>query len=280
MVSEDTAAVTEDTAASEAVEQPADTLPETSTPDVAPETDTVDATPETEQTPDYSRLSEDDLIRLNKERGIEARIRESARREIEQQQRLEAGRSEVVEREVTALLDSAREALERGEDVPRNIRERIGLAWQRAQATGTVGALTAYAEQLEANDEIDVSTRATAVRLLKENDTVGYFDTLNQGLVAARLKQSRLKDVPEGSPLHKDVDAEVERRLAAEMKARGIEAKPKRDPAPPVPVGTPGRGALNIQTMTDADRAYNESRITFDQYKAYRKQFGVAAVPR
>lgn len=88
---------------------------------------------------------------------------------------------------------------------------------------------------------ISVEAREAAVAARENGDWDGYFSHLVDGAVETRVAER-------AAVIQKQADAEVTKRVAAEIKARGIEKAPVRDGAPPAP-RSGGSGGITPQEL-------------------------------
>lgn len=87
--------------------------------------------------------------------------------------------------------------------------------------------------------DIPVAAREEAVALRESNDYDGMLRTYLTAAATDTVGKMRLADVPEGSPLSKDLKAEATRIAGEELRAQGIETTPPTPGAPPTPNGRP-----------------------------------------
>ena len=238
VVTEDTAAALEDTAPVVEGAPPAEEQPET--PEAAaPETE-LEAAPETAQdTRSWADhlvdIDEDELVNHDRIKSIIARREESTRRKIERDQQLKAGSDQQVQSVVSYLLTR----LDAGEISPQQFQTAAGQAVQAARFYASVEMGKQLPDVLMSNYKIPVDFRERAVEArLEDNGNLDrYTRILIEGAVAAERGTTRFKDIPEGSPLHRDVQAEVAKRVEAELKAKRITDQPKVDTPPPTTRG-------------------------------------------
>lgn len=67
------------------------------------------------------------------------------------------------------------------------------------------------------------------------------------------------------------------KKAGQEATSQKTKAQQRQDEGPNLAPGSPG--STSISTMADADIAYAERRITHEQYKEYRKRFGIGERP-
>lgn len=122
-----------------------------------------------------------------------------------------------------------------------------------------------------------------AVTALQQGDRAGYVTNMIDGAVTAKTASLKLSDIPEGSPLRAEIDAEAKSRaariIAAELKAAKAQAAPKLETPPSAPSGGPAGAGQSISTISEADAAYSAGRISFSEYRQYRVQFGLSTDP-
>lgn len=84
-----------------------------------------------------------------------------------------------------------------------------------------------------------------------------YTKAMMTGAVASHTASLKLSDIPEGSPLRAEIDAEAKARaariIAAELKAAKIQAQPKIDAPPKPPAGVPGGGKMTLAEIEAMD---------------------------
>ena len=252
VVTEDTAATPVATAA-QAEESPLLTAPEgadgtETTPVAATETEPESATETVSWTEHLAKVEDTDLLEHPKIKSLLARKEESLRQRIERDQQLQAGSNQQVQGTVTRLL----QMLDGGEISPQQFQQAAAQAVQASHYFASVEIGRKLPEVLMGNYKIPVEYRERAIeeREQDKGNLDRYVSTLIEGAVAAERGTTRLKDVPEGSALHKDVQSEVARRLAAELKAQGVEAqsRPENPPATPRGPGT-GNRVMSLQEI-------------------------------
>jgi len=231
-----------------------------SQPEVAevgtPETE-LEAAPETVKSwhEHIAEVSDDELLENDRFKSLLARREESARRRIEHDQQIKAGSDQQVMSTVGTLL----QGLDSGNLTPEKFQQAAAWTVQAARRFASEEIGIKLPEVLMGNYKIPVEYRERAIEA-REQDNGNldrYAKILIEGAVAAERGTTRLKDIPEGSPLHKDVQSEVARRFEAELKARGIEAQPRVGVPPPTPRGTPTGAAASVpyHLMTIEQRA-------------------------
>lgn len=280
-LTEATAAEPVDTAALEVETPPALEQPETLTSD-APETELEEA-PETAQESAKSwadhlaDVDEDELVNNDRIKSILARREESTRRRIERDQQLRAGQSQQAQATLTYLM----QRLESGDITGPQFRQAAAQVYQAAEYANKVELAQKLPDALMGNYKIPLEYRekATDLKASAPGDIDGYLRILVEGAVASERGTTRLKDVPEGSPLHKDIQAEVTKRFEAELRAAGVATQPRLQTPPQTPRGGNSAGNQSINSMIEADKAFNEGRIKLPEYKQYRERFGVARAP-
>ena len=241
VVTEDTAAAPVDTAAQVEDAPPAVEQPET--PDTPASETALEAAPETAQdTKSWADhlvdIDEDELVNHDRIKSIIARREESTRRKIERDQQLKAGSDQQVQSVVSYLLTR----LDAGEISPQQFQQAAGQAVQAARYYASVEMGKQLPDVLMSNYKIPVDFRERALEAkLEDNGNLDrYTKILIEGAVAAERGTTRFKDIPEGSPLHRDLQAEVAKRVEADLRARGIEAAPKLSVPPTTPRGASG----------------------------------------
>lgn len=274
----DTAAVAEDTAPEPVDEQPAAEVEtseptETSPVDAETETASADEPTETEQRP-APTLSDEEIQALIRERGLEDRIRESERQKFQQQQRREAGKKDSVTRAVDQFLDRV--------GVEVEDKSQLGFLYDLAKGTGTYEMLGEYAQHLADAGRISNADLRRALEARESDGLLPYFEALQEADARARSEALSLDDIerlPAESKTRKAMEQWFQKRWDAEQQAQKLAAQ-KRNPPPPVAPGQGSAGTLNIQTLDDAEDAYNDGKLSHSQYKELRRKFGVAEVPR
>lgn len=212
-----------------------ETVSEADTPDVeesdSPET-VPDAEVETELSLDDPRIAEALTERLQVERNAGAQSREAELRKTQGNDANQQARLKVY----------ADWALEHGSDPAKLnliIQDRDLHAIDAAvravgeQALTFVGATSAQIERSQAKLE---NTSRDDLQKFASELLVDATDAIKAD-VSSTLT---LDEVPEDSTLRTEINAEVQRLFADEMKAQGIKAKEDgSDPAPAVPAGSP-----------------------------------------
>lgn len=251
VVADGTAAEPVDTAVLGAETPPALEQPETLAP-VSPETELVDA-PETatETAKSWAEhlvdVDEDELVNNDRIKDILARREESTRRKIERDQQLRAGQNQQAQATLTYLM----QRLDSGDITPSQFQQAAAQVYQAVEYANKVELAQKLPDALMGGYKIPLEyrERATDLKMRTPSDVDGYLRILVDGAVASERGTTRLKDVPEGSPLHKDIQGEVTKRLEAELKAQGIEKAPRLQTTPNTPRGGNGLG----RTMTLAE---------------------------
>ncbi len=173
-------------------------------------------------------------------------VRENAGAQREQARvRTQAGTREATAKNVARVMDVWDEM------EPEERVKNVGLLYEMANfATGEEATKTLGESVREIYDvPADVVQKAVGALDPANPDWGGYTRTLMDGAVASGIANASMSDVPEGSKLSGEITAEVNRRLAAEMTAREIEARPKEQAPPATPAGS---GAPNgRKSMTD-----------------------------
>lgn len=269
---EDTVAVVEDNAPVHEAAPLEVTSPETQVIEQSPEPELLTA-PETVK-PDYSSLladaPEDELLQTPKMRDILARREESIRRRTEEALKREASNNESVQAVLSNMLERA---VDSGD--PAEYRRVAGqaLLWNRQYQMAELAR--ELPDALLRSYKLPVEAREKALEV-RESDPAkpnwdGYVTTLIDAAVETKVAEARRED-----------EARVKKAIAdgviAELRARQVEAGPRLETPPLAPQGTVSTGGA-IATMTDADRAFNEDRISFADYKKFREQFGLSAAP-
>ena len=245
----DTAPVVED--APPAIEQP-------ETPDAAAPETALEAAPETAQdakswADHLVDVDEDELVNHDRIKSILARREESTRRKVERDQQLKAGSDQQVQSVVSYLM----QRLDSGEVTPQQFAQTAAQAIQAAKFYASVEMGKQLPDLLMSNYKIPVDYRERALEAkLDDNGNLDrYTRILIDGAVASERGTTRLKDVPEGSALHKDVQAEVSKRVEADLRARGVEAQTRLETPPPTT-----RGAERSSSITPYHLMTREQR--------------------
>lgn len=189
-------------------------------------------------------------------KGRRAREQEGARQRFEAQLRRDAGKQERVAQVAQAVIAEAFAAtgVEFDPDAldakqRARLANAIGLPWNAALEVSAMELAEALPKALFSRYELPKEVIADALAKREGNDWDGYIEAVVNGAVRAQLGAVPLKDIPEGSALHKEIAAMVDRGVAEELKAREQEAArngaPK--PAPAVPRG----GESNEPTYDD-----------------------------
>lgn len=200
-----------------------------------------EAAPTAEAAPAQARsfadLTEDELLADPRVNGLIQRQRMSAAQQAEEKLRRQAASDEAVRAHALQL----RQAAENGdiEAYEKSITAALGMnrKFQEDQVTEffTEGVKNIY--------QVPPEFHERAVLAREQGDRAGYVTALVDGAVAAKAASLKLSDVPAGSALHAEIEAEVRNRatraIAAELKAAKIEAQGKVEAPPPAPSGVP-----------------------------------------
>lgn len=224
----------------------------------------------------FADMSDDEILANERVHGLIQRQRQSAAQQAEEKLKRQMGSDEAVRQYVARL----REAAEDPEAFDRAATEAINLnrRYQEDQVTEF------FANGVKELYKVPPERHERAVNALASGDRAGYVTNLIDGAVEAKAATLRLADIPDGSPLRVEMEAEIKARaarvIAAELKAKQIAAAPKIEAPPAMPAGVPVGSMTNpINTMLDADRAYSSGLIDHNQYKQFREQFGLGATP-
>ncbi len=159
--------------------------------------------------------------------------------------RREAGSRESTQQNVSRLL-AAWDELE-----PEDRAKNAGWAYDLATANAAVESTRVLGESVRQMYDVpaDVVEKALSFRESDNPDWGGYTKTLIDGAVAVGVGAASISDVPEGSKLHGEIKAEVQRLLAGEITARKLEAMPKAEAPPATPAS--GGAPNGRKNMTD-----------------------------
>ena len=256
--------------------------PEVSLEVTPPETPEVEApeeappvAPETVK-PDYSSLladaPEDELLQTPKMRDILARREESIRRRTETDLQRRASSDE----NVKAILTSAlKQAVESGDEAGISTAAQQALLWNRWYQAQALAQELPVTLMRSYNIPSEVQAKALELRGTdpERPDIDKYLATLIRGAVDVELAEARKADEAK-------LKQAISDGVAAELKAKQIETAPKLDVLQTLPLGQPaGTSGMAITTMSDADEGFATDRISFQEYKRYREQFGVGSAP-
>lgn len=183
-------------------------------------------------------LERDELLRQQYEERLRERENAGANRR-EAQLKREAGRKDVTTRNVQRFLS------ELGIEVEDP--SRLHYFQDLALAHEAIELATNVPEALLRNHPVPVEAREQAVAAREAGDWDGYVGTLLNGAVQAEIKKLRAED-------EKRIVTEVNRRVSAEIKARGIEKAPVRD-TPPTAPGGGAPAPIPYSRMTTEQRA-------------------------
>lgn len=251
----------------------AETPPETPPVEQSPEPELQPA-PETK--PDYATLladaQEKELLETPRLKDILARREESIRRRTEEALKREASNNESVQAVLSNMLEKA---VESGD--PAEYRRLAGqaLLWNRQYQLAELAR--ELPDALLRSYQIPVDVREKALEIRESNPSSpnwdGYVTTLIDGAVAQKVDELRKDD-------ESRVAKAIADGVAAELRARQVEAAPRLQTPPVTPQGAaPGAVGNAISSMAEADRAFNEDRISFTDYKKFREQFGLSPTP-
>ena len=211
-----------------------------------PETDPPGGEPETPAEP--TTLAE---LAERHEWAAEALAARDAERENAGGQRREASlRREAGSREQTAQ-NTARLLTAWDELEPDERAKSAGWTYDLATANAAVEATKILGESVRQIYDVpaDVVEKALSFRESENPDWGGYTKTLIDGAVATGIAAASISDVPEGSKLHGEIKAEVQRLLDGEISARKLEAMPKGEAPPATPAS--GGAPNGRKNMTD-----------------------------
>lgn len=202
----------------------------------------VDETPQSEfETLDavwerYPALREQHEATLAEERRVAENAGAQRR---EQQLKREAGQQDVTRRNVARFLQDT--------GIEVEDPSRLDYLYSLAAANSAYELAQALPDAALRNYSIPVETREKALQARESGDWDGYLATLVNGAVEVKdAERQRLFDTK--------VTAEVNKRLAGEIKARGLEKAPVRDPMPATPVGSASRGGPTPEEYAGATR--------------------------
>ena len=170
----------------------------------------------------------------------------------EAQLKREAGTQQVTRQNVANFLAAA--GLDPSEPVVdaegRNLMPRAEYLYALAQANAAVEITKVIPDVMLKDYGIPAEVREQALELRADGRPADeWLTVLVKGAVDARVEETRKGDEAK-------IKSEVAKRLAAEIKARGIEAAPKTAGAPPIPVGaTAGGDKIPYSQMTREQRA-------------------------
>lgn len=240
-VPEATAAALEDTAV--LVEEAPPVIEQTETPEASTtETELVGATETAPDAPSWAdhlaEVEEKELLENDRIKSLLARKEESLRQRIERDQQLKAGADQQVQGTLTRLMAM----FDAGEITSPQFQQTAQHLIVAAKTFADQEWAVALPDILLSEYKIASEFKERALEA-REQDGLNrkrYTKILIEGAVESERGKTRLKDVPEGSPLHKDVQAEVAKRLESELKAQGLETQPKRESPPATPRGTGG----------------------------------------
>jgi len=200
------------------------------------------------KTPSLADFSDDDLLAHLRERkngdglSLEERLRKSERDKYETEQRKKLGTAENVQRRTARFLQ--KHGIDPA-DVDANDLGGLNVLSHLAHqdALGNIGEAWIKATA----DEFSIADRVLIDEALSKfkDDPTGIDDLASRMLLSVRdatrtrtLSEVSLSDVPEGSKLRGDINAEVQRLADAEIKARDLAAK-RSDSPPAAPNGAP-----------------------------------------
>jgi hypothetical protein len=174
--------------------------------------------------------------------SVEDRLRKSERDRYEASRRLEAGKVESVTRRTQRFLE--RHGVDPSEATPEELGELNALShYANLDALGNIGKAWAQATAEEFGAQDSVLLQEALARYA--DDPTGIDDLASKTWIAARdavrtrtLAEASLSDVPEGSKLRADINAEAQRLADVELQARELAARQKDSP-PSAPVGAP-----------------------------------------
>ena len=207
--------------------------------DLLPDAPVDEGADDTAPSADATPVSLDELIERDEKlrEQLDARLKErenAGANRREAQLKREAGKKEVTTRNVQRWL------AENGIEVDDT--SRLAYFFDLATAHEAMELATNVPDALLRNHPVPVDAREKAVEARERGDWDGYVSTLLNGAVEAEVAKRTADN-------EKRITTEVNKRLAAEIKARGIEKAPQREGAPHVPLS----GASKGMTMAELD---------------------------
>ena len=222
----------------------------------SPAGDALTGTVETESDPIESWLAdESNRTRLFEHPSVAEKLRErenAGAQRREAQLKREAGAAQVTEQNVAALFAAA--GLDPSEPVQdaqgRDLMPRARYLYALAQANAAVELTKVIPDVMLKDFSVPAEVREQALDMRADGKPADeWLKVLVTGAAEAKVSEMRKAD-------ESKITAEVNRRLAAEIKARGLEAAPKRAGAPPIPVGAASGGdKIPYSQMTREQRA-------------------------
>ncbi len=198
----------------------------------------------------FADLTEEELAADPRVNGLIQKQRQSAAQQAEAKLRKQAGSDEAVLGYVRRLRDAA---LDDPEAYERSAAEAIRLnrEFQQDQVTEF------FTEGLKNLYQVPVDHHERAVRALAAGDRAGYVTAMVDGAVASKTQGLKLADIPESSPLRSEIEAEIKAKavkvVAAELRAKAIEAQPRIESPPPAPSGLPGGRSMTTAEIDAID---------------------------
>ena len=184
--------------------------------------------------------------------------------------RREAGTRDQTSTSVRRIIDS----LPRNDDGlidPNEIPDdAFAFTYELARVNSAFELAKELPDRLLGEYEIPVTIREAAIELREANDLDGYVRALVDGAVQSGKGKLRLADIPDGTALRQDIDAEVTRRLESEMTARNIEAQPQSNGDRPQPGGgTPlaQNETFDMTTLVGISKAYRAGQLDETGYR-------------
>ena len=225
-------------------ESPApEALEEAVTADLAPDVEADEGADDTtlpaDETPESLEmfLARNEAARAEHDAKIAERENAGANRERSRLQR-EAGKKDVTVKNVQRWATEVFGA-------PLEDTAHASYLYDLAAANAAHELASTLPDVLMSDFKVPVEAREQAVEARERGDWNGYIGTLITGAVTAEVTKQR-----EGDEAR--INAEVQKRLASEIKARRIEAAPVREGAPAAPRSAAPEGLPNPNLMSPA----------------------------
>lgn len=196
----------------------------------------------------------------------------------EAQLRREAGSRERIRADVSTFLQA--QGLDPEEvvrDAPQYRRAEFMYALAEARAASEIAV--ALPDIIKTGFEVPPDVREEAARVFDQplneqgdRNYQAYLKVLIDGAVGAEVAKRE-------AVIRKEIEDANRKWRADEEKAMRAAATPQPSAAPAAPRAAASNGALNINNASDADAAYNAGRITHEQYRQLRQQYGVGVAP-
>ena len=220
-------------------------------------------------------LTSDDGIRAAREANpnfsgylqkLEADARNAARQQFEAEQRREKGTVETAQAVTDWVADQLASGVSK-EDINKQVPSYVKANHDNLRMEYAKALLTQAAEADETAKGMLESLTGDPDEAIRVSQVA-----LNAAITRARAE--------ERATVEAEAEARYSARLEAELAAQKLEEKTVQIQNPPQVSGSaPNSGAPHIESMSQADAAWNSGAISDAEYRQYRERFGVSLAP-